>query len=127
MPKARLNQFRVDTSRARDLVGLGQSIGAMTSGLVDASDLYRAAVTQAVAALDSYIHGVITDRAVDIRMNRLSSAGTEAKLGLPFDAVARIVNAATPADPELLARGFIAERLSFRHFNGQTVWLRDCK
>jgi hypothetical protein len=116
MPQARLNQFRVDTSRARDLVGLGQSIGAMTSGLVDASDLYRAAVTQAVAALDSYVHGVIMDRAVDILMNRLPSAGTDTKVGLHFDAVARIVNAPTAADAELMARGFVADRLTLETF-----------
>lgn len=49
-------------------------------------------------------------------MNRLPSAGTDTKVGLHFEAVARIVNAPTVADAELVARGFVAERLSLETF-----------
>lgn len=55
MSTRRLQHFISDAQRARDLVGLGQSIGGMTHGRVDASDLYRAALAQAVAAMDAYI------------------------------------------------------------------------
>jgi hypothetical protein len=66
--------------------------------------------------LDSYVHGVIMDRAVDILMNRLPSAGTDTKVGLHFEAVARIVNAPTATEAELVARGFVADRLTLETF-----------
>lgn len=116
MPSIRKAHFDADIQRARDLVGLGQSLGAMTHGRVDASDLYRAALTQAVAALDSYIHGVVLDRAVDILMARVPPAGGRTKVGLHFSAVQQIVSAATPAEMELAARTHVAGRLSLETF-----------
>jgi hypothetical protein len=109
---ARLVQFEANLSRARDLVGLGQAIGAMTYGRVDASDLYRAALVHAVAALDAYVHAIVEDREVEIVMGRLRAPAASAKFGLTPTAVAEILADATaPGGAELTARKHIAQRI----------------
>jgi len=111
MPTPRLGDFERDIARARDLVGLGQAIGNMTNGLVDATDLYRAALVQGVAAWDRYIHGVVLDRAVEIMLGRLA-VGAPSKVGLPLGAVAMLMNEPDAATRELAARSYFAERLA---------------
>lgn len=115
MPVARAAQFALDIRRARDLVALGQSLGSMTYGLVDASDFFRYGLVQAVAAMDHYFHGVVLDRGVDILLGRAVSGGA-AKLGIPFHAVADILTAVSPAESELRARSHLAQRLSSETF-----------
>jgi hypothetical protein len=115
MSGTRLTQFELDIARAKDLAGLGQSIGTMTHGRVDASDLYRAALVQAVAALDHYVHGIVLDRGVEILMGRLSP-GAATKVGVPFRAVQEIVAAPTGADRELAARTHLAQRLALETY-----------
>jgi hypothetical protein len=115
MPTPRLGYFQGDIARARDLVGLGQAIGTMTNGLVDATDLYRAGLVQGVAAWDRYIHGVTLDRGVEIMLGRLT-AGAASKVGLPLGAVATLMNAADAATRELAARSYFAERLAKETF-----------
>ncbi|WP_410665970.1 hypothetical protein [Amycolatopsis sp. lyj-84] len=88
----------------------------MTQGLVDASDLYRSSLVQAVAALDSYVHGVVLDRAVDLLMGRMQATTKDAKVGLNFSAVQEIVSAALPADREIAARRHISQRLALETF-----------
>jgi hypothetical protein len=116
MPAIRLAQFEADIARGRDLVGLGQGIGNMTFGRVDASDLFRSAVVQAVAALDAYVHGVVLDRAVDILVGRLPPGTTRPKVGLDFNAVQVILSAGSPAATEIAARTYIAQRLALETF-----------
>lgn len=111
MPTRRLGDFKSDITRARDMVGLGQAIGAMTNGLVNSQELYRAALVQGVAAWDRYVHGVVLDRAVEIMLGRMQ-AGKSSKVGLPLGAVAVLMNVAGQADRELAARSYFAERLS---------------
>lgn len=111
MSPSRLDDFSGDIARARDLVGLGQSIGAMTNGVVDSTDLYRAALVQGVAAWDRYIHGVVLDRAVSITLGRLP-AGSASRVGIPLDAVATLISATDDATRELAAKSFFAERLA---------------
>lgn len=112
MPTQRLGDFTRDIARARDLIGLGQAIGNMTNGLVDATDLHRAALVQGVAAWDRYMHGVVLDRAVEIMVGRLAAAGAPSKVGLPLGAVATLMNAPNAAVRELAARSYFAERLA---------------
>jgi hypothetical protein len=116
MPTRRLALFEADAARARDLVGLGQAIGGLTYGRVDGSDLYRAALAQGVAALDSYVHGVVLDRAVDILCGRLPSAKPNPRVGLHFVAVSDLLAAVGPADVELAARTHIAQRLALESY-----------
>lgn len=110
MPGRRLSDFNRDLATARDLVGLGQAIGNMTNGLVDATDLYRAALVHGVAAWDRYIHGVVLDRAIQILLGNLA-VGTSTKAGLPLAAVVELMNAPDPAARELAARSHFAERI----------------
>jgi hypothetical protein len=112
MPGVRKTHFVDAMVRARDLVGLGQSIGGMTHGRVDCSDLYRSSVVQAIAAMDSYIHGVILDRGVAIVLGRLHVPGKSAQSGLGFNAVSEILTASTPAEQELRARTHLVELLT---------------
>src|ERR1039458_4818259 len=117
MATARAAQFQHDATRARDLIGLGQAIGSMTYGRVDGSDLFRSALVQAVAALDAYVHGITLDRAVDILLGRSpGGAPRGSKVGLNFNAVQVLLATATPADTELAARTYIAQRLSMETF-----------
>jgi hypothetical protein len=112
MPAARLTQLRANLTRARDLVGLGQSIGQLTYGRVDGSDLYRAGLVQAVAALDTYVHAIVEDRAVDIVVGRLVATAPGMKFGLTPTAVAEILTAGSPGLIEQAARKHVAQRLA---------------
>lgn len=116
MSAARLTQFKSDARRARDLIGLGQSLGGLTNGMVDASDMYRAAVVQGVAAVDSYVHGVVLDRAVAILLGKLAPSTTAGKLGLHVNAIRQILTASDPTAAELLARTHIAQKLSLETY-----------
>lgn len=116
MPQLRLQQFQANVARARDLVGLGQGIGNLTSGRVDSSDMYRAALVQAVAALDSYVHGVVLDRAVDLLLGRVNYSASGTKVGLSFPAIQDILTAGSPVAVELAARTHVAQRLALETF-----------
>jgi hypothetical protein len=116
MSRRRLAQFEADIARARDLVGLGQSIVGLTHGRVDSTDLYRSALVQAIAALDSYIRGVVLDRAVDLLTGRLQVSSAPGRVGLPFDAVNELLNAQTEAERELLCLQRISARLSLETY-----------
>jgi len=116
MSTSRYLLFLTELNRAKDLVGLGQSLGAMTHGRVDSSDLFRAALVQAVSALDSYVHGVVLDKAVDIMLGRAPHSAGNVKIGLPFGAVRDVLTASNIVDRELAARTHIAQRLSLETF-----------
>ena len=116
MSTDRFLQFKSNTGRARDLVALGQSIGGMTAGRVDASDLHRAALVQAVAALDSYVHGVVLDRAVDMLLGRTAHAVRSTKVGLHFTAIADLLTAGSSVEQELAARRHVAQRLALETY-----------
>ena len=116
MPTRRLGQFEEDIRRARDLVALGQAVGGITRGRVDASDLYRFSLAQSVSALDSYVHGVVLDRAVAMLMGRLAAEGKRSRVGLHFGAVQEVVTSATAADREVAARSLVAQRLALESF-----------
>ena len=116
MATRRLAQFQQDVIRARDLIALGQSLMGMTHGRVDNTDLYRFGLVQAVAALDSYVHGISLDRAVDLLMGRLQTEPTESKIGLHFKAILDMLTTSSPSDRELSIRSHIAQRLSLETF-----------
>lgn len=116
MASQRFATFEGNLGRATDLVGLGQAIGAMTVGRVNGSEMYRSALMLAVGALDSYVHGLVLDRGVDIILGRLPSTSEDRKISLHLRGVNEIVAAATPAERELAARKFFAERLTTETF-----------
>lgn len=101
--------------RCRELVGLGQAITQLTGGSLDATDVFRAALVQSVAALDSYVHDVVLDYAVEIiKGTRLP--GSSSRVGLHISAVGELTCAPNPTELELRARGVINERLSQETF-----------
>lgn len=113
----RLSQFRHEAARARNLVGLGQSLRGMTSLSLDGGDLYRSAVVHIVAALDSYVHGIVLDRSVDILANRINAPGSsDRRFGVPLGAVAQILQSTGSPDSEVAVRGILANRLSLETF-----------
>ncbi|MFI9800612.1 hypothetical protein [Streptomyces sp. NPDC052302] len=113
----RFAEFEREVKRARDLVGIGQSLSSITNGLIGGEDHFRSALVHAVAALDSYVHGVVLDRAVDILMGRLQVAASS-KIGLSFSAIGQIMSAGPPGSAaiELAARTYVAERLGLETY-----------
>lgn len=107
----RYDHFEIHLNRARDLIALGQSIGALTTGRVDASDIYRASLVQGVAALDHYVHGVVLDRSVDILLSRMPAPAAASKIGLPVSAVQEILEATSEATREQLARTHLVAKI----------------
>ncbi|WP_284579364.1 hypothetical protein [Streptomyces sp. 2P-4] len=69
-----------------------------------------------MAALDSYVHGIVLDRAVDILMGRIEPARSSTKVGLHFNAIREIVDNSDPIDREIAARTHIAQRLALETF-----------
>jgi hypothetical protein len=111
MPAVRYAQFQSNIARSRELVGLGKAIAGITVGTVDAADMYRAALVQSVAALDSYVHDVVLDYAVDI-VKGVRGPGSATRVGLDVTAVGSLTTATSPVELELRARAAINERLS---------------
>ncbi len=66
---------------------------------------------QCVAALDSYVHDVVLDYAVDI-VKGSRGPGSPTRVGLHVSAIGELTSAPTPVEFELRARAAINERLS---------------
>jgi len=67
-----LDQFRIGISRVRDLIALHNSVKAQATGVLDVSDILRAALVLAVSALDYYVHEVVTLGMVEIHRGQRS-------------------------------------------------------
>lgn len=65
---AAFEQFQQNLEYARQLVDGGRSLERLGVGSFDVTDLYRAAWTQAVAALDHWVTREIVDRAVTLAL-----------------------------------------------------------
>lgn len=115
MALKRFEQFGDNVSRAREMVGVGESIVGITSGAIDPSDMYRAALVQAVAALDSYVHDVVLDYSFEI-LSGVRSPGSVSRVGLHFGAIRELVEAEDDVEFELRARAAINARLSTETF-----------
>ncbi|ANO13116.1 Uncharacterised protein [Mycobacteroides abscessus subsp. massiliense] len=66
MPKRELDLFERSLTRARDMMGLASSLANTTSGVMDVSDVHRAAFVQGVSAFDTFVHEEIRARILDI-------------------------------------------------------------
>ena len=115
MTTTRIEDFREDLARAREIVGLGQALWGSANGRVDVSDMYRAALVQGVAAWDRYLHGVILDRAVKIVLGLLNH-DRPGKIGLPLPHVARILAIQDQTQRELETRGILVARFARETF-----------
>ncbi|MFC5952167.1 hypothetical protein ACFQH9_28270 [Pseudonocardia lutea] len=115
MSTARLSEFDANIARAREIVGLGDSIIGLSGGRLDATDLYRSALVQAVAALDTYVHCVVLDFGVEILLGRRPS-GSASKFGFHLGIVSDLLDAPNLMERELRARMHVAQRLSIETF-----------
>jgi hypothetical protein len=61
-----LAQFEQNIDRARHLVELEASLGAIVTGVMDLSDLLRAALVQGVSALDHFVHETVREGMLEI-------------------------------------------------------------
>lgn len=112
MATVRLTEFSANLARARDLIGLGQGLAALTNGLVPGDELYRSSVVQSVSALDRYVHGVVLDRGVQLLLGAIGPFQAAGRGTLTLSAAADVVVAQTQADKELAARQAIAATLA---------------
>jgi hypothetical protein len=65
VPQRELDAFNAHIERARDLVGITNAIRANSAGVLDLSDIYRAAFVQGVSALDTFIHAEVRARMLE--------------------------------------------------------------
>lgn len=66
MPQRELILFENSINRARDMMGLASSLSSTTSGVMDLSDIHRAAFVQGVSAFDTLLHEEIRVRILHI-------------------------------------------------------------
>ncbi|NKY46057.1 hypothetical protein [Nocardia cerradoensis] len=115
MPTLRFDQFVSNSQRAKELIGLGEALSGLTVGRVDAADMYRAAIVQGVAALDSYVHDIVLDLAVRILLGT-RPAGSATRVGLHFGAISELISAGNATELEMRSRLLINERLNTETF-----------
>ncbi|OBK43444.1 hypothetical protein [Mycobacterium sp. 1081908.1] len=92
---------------------MGQALSGLTP--LDLTDVYRAALVQAVAALDAYVHDVVLDRAVEIVMG-VRPGGSNTKVGLHFGAVSDLISAPNTLELQMRSKVLVNERLSMETF-----------
>ena len=52
------DQFQINVGRARDLLALYTTLSATTTGVLDLTDILRAALVVAVSAFDHLVHEI---------------------------------------------------------------------
>ncbi|WP_157561382.1 hypothetical protein [Mycobacterium sp. E802] len=82
---------------------------------LDLTDMYRAALVQAVAALDAWVHDVVLDMAVEILIG-LRPPGSNTKLGLNLGATTQLLSAPNALELEMRSKALVNERLSVETF-----------
>lgn len=95
--RAALDQFEVNLGRALALSATADSLGAMTTVVIDLTDIYRASIVLGVSALDYFVHEFVRFGMLEI--NRGNRTATNAYRGfkLPLAAV-QIGIASSPQD-----------------------------
>ncbi|MFF3443899.1 MGMT family protein [Streptosporangium sp. NPDC002721] len=84
-------QFQQNLGYARQLVHGGRNLERLRVGAFDVSDLYRAAWTQSVAALDHWVTREIVDRAVALALQpRVARPPKFSKLSIPVELFERV-------------------------------------
>ncbi|MET8143448.1 hypothetical protein ABZU32_24360 [Sphaerisporangium sp. NPDC005288] len=92
-------QFQLNLGYARQLVHGGQNLERLRVGAFDVGDLYRAAWTQAVAALDHWITREIIDRAVALALQPgVARPPKFSKLPIPIELFEKVHHHEEPLD-----------------------------
>ena len=84
--KAALDQFQTNLARARTLSGVAASIGALTTPVIDITDIHRASLVLAVSALDYFVHEFV--RLGMLEVHRGKRPATDANLSFKVPIVA---------------------------------------
>ncbi|GLY78499.1 MGMT family protein [Actinoallomurus iriomotensis] len=109
------DQFQQNISYARQLVGGGKNLERLGVGAFDVTDLYRAAWTQSVAALDHWVTREIIDRGVILALQPgMPRPAKFGKLTMPVALFEKIHHHAAPlAD---VFRDHLAREFEFKTF-----------
>ncbi|MCA2176679.1 hypothetical protein LDL08_10840 [Nonomuraea glycinis] len=92
-------QFQRNLGYARQLVHGGRNLERLGVGAFDVTDLYRAAWTQAVAALDHWVTQEIIDRAVALAQRPgVPRPNNFSKLSIPVELVEKVHRDAEPLE-----------------------------
>jgi hypothetical protein len=102
------NQFRANAQRVRDLSGLYNSLGAITTHVLDLSDILRAEIVLIVSAFDYYIHDVVRHHIVETFKGNRPEAKNFKTIQLKMDSVKIAI-----ANPT--ATGWLADEIYTQH------------
>ncbi|MEV0663576.1 MGMT family protein [Actinomadura luteofluorescens] len=112
---APFDQFQQNISYARQLVQGGKSLEHLKVGAFDVTDLYRAAWSQAVAAIDHWVTREIVDRGVVLAMRPgVSRPAKFGKLTMPVALFEKIHHHAEPLAE--VFRGHLEQEFEFKTF-----------
>ena len=98
--KAALDQFQTNVARARALSGIAESLGALTTLVVDVTDIHRAALVLGVSALDHFVHEFV--RLGMLEAHRGNRPVTDANLSFKIPILAVRTGFANPAQDDWL-------------------------
>jgi alkylated DNA nucleotide flippase Atl1 len=112
---AAFEQFQLNLSYARQLVHGGRNLKRLGVGAFDVTDLYRAAWTQAVAALDHWVTREIIDRALALALRpRTTRPPKFNNLSIPVELFERIHHHEEPLEDSF--RQYLEQHFGFMTF-----------
>jgi hypothetical protein len=125
-----LAQFQQNIQHVRNLRGIYAAVQALTTSVLDLSDLLRAQIVMLVSAMDHYVHGIARLGMLEIQAGVRPTTPAYLRFQVSLDCVAGLIGGATAAlDAELRARhghlsfqqpDKIAEAI--RHVSSISLW-----
>jgi hypothetical protein len=82
-----IDQFRANVAIVRDLIGLAQSIDAITAGALKLDDIHRSVLAMAVSALDHYVHEKAIEGMIEVAAGRRPATDAYKKFPIRLDSV----------------------------------------
>ncbi|WP_083325624.1 HEPN domain-containing protein [Hymenobacter coccineus] len=101
-------QFKANSQRVKDLNGLHNTLGSITTQALDLSDILRAEVVLIVSAFDYYIHDVVRYNIVETFQGRRSESKNFKLIQLRMESVK--VALANPS-----STGWLADEIYMQH------------
>lgn len=87
-----LTQFQENLKRARELGDLASAVAAVTTSVIDVSDMWRAQIVLVVSALDHFIHDITRLGMIEIAKGSRQKTDTYLRFQMPFSAVQSALN-----------------------------------
>lgn len=112
--QAAIEQFRISISRVRNLVAIYSFVQSKTTGVLDVSDVLRAALVLTVSALDYYVHEVVRIGMLEIHRGQRPEVPAFSRFQVSMASVRDGLNAATNNDDWL--EGEIRLRHGYKSF-----------